>query len=95
MCEYNTLTSYREALEAEKVALENADIEALTEEKLAEVRSKIREEIVADIENKKFVADVKISAITDAIEIVERNLANEQEEVTDEVPTEAISDEII
>lgn len=93
MCEYTTLTSYREALEAEKVALENADIDALTEEKLAEVRSKIREEIVADIENKKFVADVKISAITDAIEIVERNLANEQEEVTDEVPTETISDE--
>ncbi|MBP3573874.1 MAG: hypothetical protein J6J71_04630 [Prevotella sp.] len=93
MCEYTTLTSYREALEAEKVALENADIEALTEEKLAEVRSKIREEIVADIEHKKFVADVKIGAIADAIEIVERNIAEEQEEVTDEVPTETISDE--
>ena len=93
MVEYTTLTSYREALEAEKVALENADIEALTEEKLAEVKAQIRAEVVADIEDKKFVADVKISAITDAIEIVERNLAIEQEEVTDEVPTEAISDE--
>ena len=93
MVEYTTLTSYREALEAEKVALENADIEALTEEKLTEVKAQIRAEVVADIEEKKFVNDVKISAITDAIEIVERNLAIEQEEVTDEVPTEAISDE--
>lgn len=96
MCEYTTLTSYKEALEGEKVALENVDVEALTDERLAEVRAEIRAEIVADVENKKFVNNIRLSAITDAIEIVERNLAEQevaQEEVTDEVPTETISDE--
>lgn len=97
MCEYTTLTSYKEALVADREALDNIDVDALVEERLAEMKANITAEIVSEIEKDKLVADVKIIAITDAIQIVERNLALEaqatQEEVTDEVPTEAISDE--
>lgn len=97
MCEYTTLTSYKEALVAAREALDNIDVDALVENRLAEMRANIKAEIVSDIDKDKLVADVKISAIEDAIAIVERNLALEaeaaQEEVTDEVPTEAISDE--
>lgn len=97
MCEYTTLTSYKEALVAAREALDNIDVDALVENRLAEMKANIKAEIVSDIDKDKLVADVKISAIEDAIAIVERNLAleaeAEQEEVTDEVPTEAISDE--
>lgn len=96
MCEYTTLTSYKEALEDEKVALENVDVEALTDARLVEVRAEIRAKIVKDVEEKKFINNISLITITNAIEIEERKLAIEQEaqeEVTDEVPTETISDE--
>lgn len=97
MVEYTTLTSYKESLVTAREALDNIDVDALVENRLAEMKAKVKAEIVSDIEKDKLVADVKISAIEDAIAIVERNLALEadfaQEEVTDEVPTETISDE--
>lgn len=92
MSEYTNLTSYREALEAERASLANVDIEALVEARIAEIRAQIRDEVTSDIKAKMFVVDIKMATISEAIEIVERNLAMSAE-VEDEVPTEPISDE--
>ena len=74
MSEYTSLTSYLEALKAEREALDNVDIDALVEDRLAEVKAKIRAEVVAEVENSKFATDIRVSAITDAIGIVTRAL---------------------
>ena len=90
MSEYTSLTSYLEALKAEREALDNVDIDALVEDRLAEVKAKIRAEGVAEVENSKFATDIRVSAITDAIGIVTRALeakkveAESSEVITDE-----------
>jgi hypothetical protein len=90
MSEYTSLTSYLEALKAEREALENVDIDALVEDRLAEVKAKIRTEIVAEVENSKFATDIRVSAITDAIGIVTRALEAEKVEAES---SEVITDE--
>lgn len=90
MSEYTSLTSYLEALKAEREALENVDIDALVEDRLAEVKAKIRAEIVAEVENSKFATDIRVSAITDAIGIVTRALEAEKVEAES---SEVITDE--
>lgn len=72
MYEYNALTSHLEALKAQREALDYVDIEALVEERLAEKKSEIRAEITTEVEKNKFVTDVKIEAVTDAINVVTR-----------------------
>lgn len=90
MSEYTSLTSYLEALKAERKALENVDIDALVEDRLAEVKAKIRAEVVAEVENSKFATDIRVSAITDAIGIVTRALEAEKVEAES---SEVITDE--
>ena len=90
MSEYTSLTSYLEALKAEREALENVNIDALVEDRLAEVKAKIRAEIVAEVENSKFATDIRVSAITDAIGIVTRALEAEKVEAES---SEVITDE--
>ena len=90
MSEYTSLTSYLEALKAEREALENVDIDALVEDRLAEVKAKIRAEVVAEVENSKFATDIRVSAITDAIGIVTRALEAEKVEAES---SEVITDE--
>ena len=92
MSEYTTLTSYLEALVAERDALNTVDIDAIVEERISSIRAKIRADVVADVEHTKLVTDVKISTLTEAISIVTRT--QEVEENEDEVP-EVISDDTI
>lgn len=90
MSEYTSLTSYLDTLKAEREALENIDVDALVEERLAEVKAKIRAEVVEDVKNTIYVTDIKIEAIADAIKIVSR--AFESEKVEEE-SSEIITDE--
>jgi hypothetical protein len=90
MSEYTSLTSYLEALKAEREALNNVDIDALVEERLTEVKAKIRTEVVAEVETSKHDNDIRVSAITDAISIVTRALEAERVEAES---SEVITDE--
>lgn len=91
MSEYTTLSSYLDALVAEKDALDNVDIDALVEERLSSIRAKIAAEVEADIAHTKIINDAKISAIKDAIGIVAR--AVEEVEANEEEVSEVISEE--
>lgn len=91
MSEYTTLSSYLDALVAEKNALDNVDIDALVEERLSSIRAKITAEVEADVANTKIINDAKISAIKDAIGIVAR--AVEEVEANEEEVSEVISEE--
>lgn len=87
MSEYTSLTSYLEALKAEREALNNVDVDALVEERLAEAKAKIRAEVEADVVHTKFVKDIEIGAITKAIGVITP--------VADPEDAEAESSEII
>jgi hypothetical protein len=91
MSEYTTLSSYLDALVAEKNALDNVDIDALVEERLSSIRAKITAEVEADVAHTKIINDAKISAIKDAIGIVAR--AVEEVEANEEEVSEVISEE--
>lgn len=95
MSEYTTLTSYLEALEAEKQELNNVDIEAIVDERLAEMRVKVRAEVVTEIAHKTVVTDAQITAINNAITIVTRatEVADEISEENEDEVSEVISDE--
>ena len=92
MSEYTTLTSYLEALEAEKEELNNVDVEAIVDEKLAQKRAEVKAEVVADIALKTVVTDAQIAALTNAIAIVTR-ATEVAEEIDEDEVSEVISDE--
>lgn len=91
MSEYTSLTSYLEALKAEREALNNVDVDALVEERLAEAKAKIRAEVEADVVHTKFVKDIEISAITKAIGVITPVAEPEDAEVES---SEIIPDEL-
>ena len=91
MSEYTTLSSYLDALIAEKNALDNVDIDALVEERLSTIRAKVLAEVEADVAHTKVVNEAKISAIKDAIGIVAR--AVEEVETNEEENSVVISEE--
>lgn len=78
MSEYTALTSHLESLKAERKELDYVDIDALVEERVAEIKSEIRASIVTEVEKSKFVTDVKIEAVTDAINVVTRAIMEAQ-----------------
>ena len=88
-----TLREFLTALEAERADLENADVDKIVEERLAEIKVKVRAEVEAELSTAKLVANVKVKNIEEAIAKVE--LAEEAEAETcdySEEPLE-ISDE--
>lgn len=95
MSEYTTLTSYLEALEAEKVELANVDVEAVVDERLAQKRAEVKAEVVAEISLKSIVTDAKIAAINVAIEIetCTVEVADEIDGENEDEVSEVISDE--
>lgn len=95
MSEYTTLTSYLEALEAEKVALANVDVEAEVDERLAQKRAEVKAEVVAEIALKSVVTDAKINAINEAIAIVTRpvEVSEEFDEADEDEVSEVVPDE--
>ena len=93
MSEYTALASYLASLDAQKASLENIDVDALVEQKIDETRAKVRQEITDELDNEKNTVNIKIEAIFEAMDFVEKTIVQAQEKVTDEVPTEYISDE--
>jgi hypothetical protein len=91
MSEYTSLTSYLEGLKAEREALNDVDVDALVEERLAEAKAKIRAEVEADVVHTKFVKDIEISAITKAIGAITPVVVPEEEEAES---SEIITDEL-
>lgn len=83
MSEYTSLTSHLEALKAERRELDFVDIDALVDERLAEVKSKIKQEVVAEVASQKFVAEIKIDAIEEALQVVARAREAEKAEVVE------------
>lgn len=81
MSEYTTLTSYLEALVAEKEELNNVDVEAIADERLAQKRAEVKAEVEEEIDHKSVVTEAKIVAITDAIAIVTRTVEQAEESV--------------
>lgn len=88
MSEYTALSSYLEALEADRKSLDDVDIDAKVEERISEMRARARAEVIAEVESSKHDADIRIEAITMALNIVSSCVEPE----VDEVP-EIISDE--
>lgn len=97
MSEYTTLTSYLEALVAEKEELANVDVEAVVDARLAQKRAEVTAEVVAEIAHKSVVAEAQITAVTNAIAIVTRamEVADEIGEENEDDVSEVISDETI
>ena len=91
MSEYTSLTPYLEGLKAEREALNDVDVDALVEERLAEAKAKIRAEVEADVVHTKFVKDIEISAITKAIGAITPVVVPEEEEAES---SEIITDEL-
>lgn len=90
MSEKTILSSYLEALMVERNRLDNVDIEALVDEKVAEIKADIRQKVVLENENAKHDADVSIRTIKSALEVIAQTLeVSESEEEVSEV----ISDE--
>jgi hypothetical protein len=95
MSEYSTLSSYLEALITKKEALDNINVDAAVDERLADMRAKVRAEVVDEINQASIVVFAQIDAIRTAVEIVTRPVeAPEQvsEESEYEV-SEVITDE--
>ena len=90
MVEHNTLSSYLEELYGEKEALENVNIDALVEEKIATMRARVRAEVVTTVEESKHDVDIRIETLTNAIGIVSRRVEVEDDE---DAVCEIISDE--
>ena len=90
MSECTSLTSYLEALKAEREALNNVDVDALVEERLAEAKAKIRAEVEADVVHTKFVKDIEISAITKAINVITPVEVPEEEAESSEIITDEL-----
>ena len=95
MSEYTTLTSYLEALKTERVELDNVDVEAVVDARLAQKRAEVKAEVEAEIAHDVLVTEAKIVAITDAIAIVARPVEVPQEvaEENEVEVSEIISDE--
>lgn len=95
MSEYTTLTSYLEALVAEKEGLNNADVEAMVDARLAQKRAEVKAEVEAEISLKAVVTDAQITAVTNAITIVSRSMevADEIDGENEDEVSEVISDE--
>lgn len=72
MSEHSTLSSYLDALITKKEALDNIDIGAAVDERLADMRARIRAEVVAEVNHASLVVDAQIDAIRTAVEIVTR-----------------------
>lgn len=72
------LTEYLDSVKAERNALETVDIDAVVAERLEAIKLKIRGEIIEEIEKQKFVADIRIKAIEDALEIVSAPVESEE-----------------
>lgn len=72
------LTEYLDSVKAERNALETVDIDAVVAERLEAIKFKIRGEIIEEIEKQKFVADIRIKAIEDALQIVSAPVESEE-----------------
>ena len=92
MTEYNALSSYLDTLVADRESLNNVDIEAVVEERISDMRARVRAEVVADVESYKHDADVRIATIQNAMGIVALASAVEVEENEEDV-SEVITDE--
>jgi hypothetical protein len=89
MSEHTTLTSYLGALIAERESLNNVDIDAIVEERIFDMRARVKAEVVADVENSKHDADVRIQTITTAISIIASVVeVSEDEENVSEIITD-------
>ena len=91
MFEHNTLSSYLEELYGEKEALENVNIDALVEEKIADMRARVRAEVMTAVESSKHDVEIRIETLTNAIGIVSRRVEVEVED--EDAVCEIIDDE--
>lgn len=90
MSEYNALSSYLQALVADRETLNRVDIDAIVEERISDMRARVRAEVISDNERAKHDADVRIEAVTTALSII----ASVQPDAEDEdTVSEVISDE--
>lgn len=84
MSEHSTLSSYLEALITKKEALDSINIDVAVDERLADMRAKVRAEVVDEINHASIVVDAQIDAIRTAVAIVARPV-----EVTEQVAEES------
>lgn len=95
MSEHSTLSSYLEALLTKKEALDNINVDAAVDERLADMRAKVRAEVVAEVNHASIIVDAQIDAIRTAVAIVARPV-EEAEQVSEESEyevSEVITDE--
>ena len=90
MSENTALTSFLEALESEKIALDSANIDVMVEDRIAAMRAKIRAEVEADIVERRKVIDIRIDTINQLVQVMSLVATPEVDE--SEV-SEGISDE--
>ena len=90
MSENTALTSFLEALESEKIALDSANIDVMVEDRIAAMRAKIRAEVEADIVERRKVIDIRIDTINQLVQVISLVATPEVDE--SEV-SEGISDE--
>lgn len=65
-----TLTEILNGYIAERVEIENVDVEAVVKEKLAEIEAEVRAEVEAEIADKRNIVNIKIDTMQNAIEQV-------------------------
>ena len=80
MPEITRLTEFLRCIQAEKIQLDNYDVDACVTARLESMRPQITEEIKGEIEHKKLVADVKISTIESVIDLLTPADVDAQEE---------------
>lgn len=65
-----TLTEILNGYIAERVEIENVDVEAVVKAKLAEIEVEVRAEVEAEIADKRNIVNIKIDTMQNAIEQV-------------------------
>jgi hypothetical protein len=94
MSEHSTLSSYLEALITKKEALDSINIDVAVDERLADMRARVRAEVVAEVNHASIIVDAQIDAIRTAVAIVARpvegleQVAEESEYEVSEVITD-------
>lgn len=69
-------------LKAERESIDNVDIEALVNERLAEIKPKIEETVKGELAHRKIILDARIDATQNAYEIVIHEVAEGEQEAT-------------
>ena len=84
----NHLESFLNELQMKRVNVLNQNVDLLVEEKVKAYAEKVRSEVLDELKAETNVLDIKIEAVSEAIQVVKANL------LVDEVTSETINENI-